>query len=346
MKNTFFRRLFALILLTLSLTGCQGISPKPTAEDGGAVYSTEPIKHQSSPALDRMRNGEVATELNTNPEYKIGPGDVLELRVWQYPELSVPDLLVGPDGMISVPRAGPVRIADMTRDQASNLVTAELGKFYADISLTLSVRVYRNNKAYVLGAVTTPGIVYFTGPGSLIEAITSAGGIADRTSALAGTEAAIIRGRNQIIWVDLGDLLTAGNTAINTPVHANDVVYIPPARQTLVYVMGEVATPRAVPLTASMTYLDAIMLAGGPTRGAKLEKSYLIRWKEGKGNVKEIDLLKVMNGGDFSQNYLLKDKDVIYVGPTGIATLNYWLDEMYPTLRTMSLTNTTIRDFE
>lgn len=347
MIRTTLCKLLPMALLTIMLSSCLGPRPTETVQtaEEEAAFFEQDVAQLPKSDMKRFQSWDESLQINDTPEYRIGAGDVLDLQVWQHPELSVADLLVGPDGVISLPRAGDISVADMSRVEATELISEELAKLYSDIEVTLTVRVYRNNKAFVLGDVARPGVVHFTGPGTLVEALTMAGGMATPGQDIADTDAAIIRGRDQIIWVNLHDLLLGGNTAINMTLQSNDVVYVPPQRQQLVYVMGEVLTPRAVPLSRGMTYMDAVMLAGGPTSGAELDEAYLLRWRDGKGLVKGVNLRAALEAADFSQNYLLRDKDVVYLGPTGLTRFNYFLDELTPTLRTINLGAETVRRF-
>jgi polysaccharide export outer membrane protein len=233
-------------------------------------------------------------------------------------------------------------LSGLTRDQARALVLSKLSELYSDPEITLTVRVYNNNKAYVLGRVAQPGVVRFTGPGTLIEAISQAGGI----PATPGveplmTECSIIRGKGQIIWIDLQELLNEGNVSLNARIRTNDLIYVPPAKQVMVYVMGEVRSPRPIPLRKEMTLMDALMLAGGPHEDAKLNKAYIIRWDDSISVVQPVDLKRLLEKGDMSQNILMEPNDILFLPERGIATFNYYLRQISPTLRIINLADNT-----
>jgi polysaccharide export outer membrane protein len=144
-----------------------------------------------------------------------------------------------------------------------------------------------------------------------------------------------VRGKEQIIWIDLLQLLQKANIKLNIRLANNDIIYIPESMDAAIFMMGEVQNPGAYQIqTAGLTLMDAINLAGGPTENGNTKEIRLIReMKEEKG-VKIIDLENILAKGDFAQNYLLRDDDIIYIPRKGIATFNYYLRQIDPFIRT------------
>lgn len=277
---------------------------------------------------------------NAPDVYIIGPGDVIEVHVWNRPDISSSELVVGPDGYVSLQRIGGVYVGGMTRQQAQEALEEKLKEFYIDPQVTLSVRLYNNNRAFVLGRVIQPGIVNFKGPGSLIEALSLAGGILPSEGSPTYTaKCSIIRGDRQIIWVDLKELLYDGNLALNARIQNDDIIYVPAATQKLVYVMGAVFTPNAIVYTPEMSFMDALMMTGGPTEDAKLKNTFLLRWDGQERAVRQVNLRHMLENGDMSQNYLLQPNDIIFVSEKELATLNYVLRQISPALNTILLAN-------
>ena len=140
---------------------------------------------------------------------------------------------------------------------------------------------------------------------------------------------------SQIIWVNLLQLLQKADMRINVRLANNDIVYIPDSMDAAVFVMGEINEPGSVNIqTTALTILDAINLAGGPTENANIEEIRLIRKVRGQEGVKTVNLETIWAHGDFSQNYVLKDDDIIYLPRKGIAKFNYYLRQVDPLLRT------------
>lgn len=270
-------------------------------------------------------------------EYLLGPGDVLALQVWNRDNLSDPELVVAPDGTIAVMRIGRLKVEGRSIQDVTQEIASRLSTYYNGPEVRLVVRKYKNNKAYVLGRVTTPGLIEFSGKGSLLEALSMAGGLPILSQKSFLTKCAIIRGKNQVIWVDLRDLLQNGNLALNAPIRNNDIIFIPESEDELVYVMGEVKTPGAIHLKTTLTYLDALMFSGGPTRSADLTQTYIIRFETGKRTIKRIDLKAMLEKGEGSANFVLRDNDIIYVAETGMASFNYTMSQILPSMEVLNL---------
>jgi polysaccharide export outer membrane protein len=221
-------------------------------------------------------------------------------------------------------------------NEVQSLITRKLETFYIKPEVTVRVLDFQNNKAFVLGRVSKPGVVNFPGKGSLLEALALAGGIPDQNRVTSLTKCAIIRGNDIIIWIDLQDLLRNGNMALNAPIRNNDVIYIPEAADELVYVLGEVVTPGAIQIKSGMSVLKAVMLAGGMNKNADPEKVFVIRQQSLKGEVIRVNLKNLLESGNFTQNFSLLPNDIVYISPGGMAKFNYALEKILPSLQMLS----------
>lgn len=279
-------------------------------------------------------------------EYVIGPGDELSLKVWGRPEASAGKMIVGPDGYITVPRIGFIQTKGRTRHSVAREIRSKLLKFYSNPEISFSIDAYHNNKAFVLGRVENPGVVTFPGEGTLLEALSIAGGYSTEAEDTYLTRCSIIRGNDTIIWIDLNELLQNGNMALNAKIMNNDVIFIPESQSELVYVMGEVVTPGAYNMTGRLTLLDSLMLAGGPTDNARDTHLYLIRKTgDNKGAVREINLEHLLKTADFSKNFIMKDNDILYVSEKSISRFNYALRQIMPSLEILELGTNILENF-
>jgi protein involved in polysaccharide export with SLBB domain len=314
-------------------------SHQSTYQSDGAVIFPGPVHQPPGVPLLHL------SILKKN-QYIIGPGDVLSLSVWGRPDASSPRMIVGPDGVISVPRIGFINTKGRTRDSVTEEIKGKLQVYYSKPEISFSIDEYHNNKAFVLGRVENPGMVTFPGEGTLLEALSIAGGYSTEAEDTYLTKCSIIRGNDTIIWIDLNELLQNGNMALNARIVNNDVIFIPESQSELVYVMGEVRNPGAYNMTGRLTLLDSLMMAGGPTDDAKKSKLYLIRKTiNNKGQVREIDLQHLLASADFSQNYIMKDNDVLYVSEKGISRFNYVLQKIFPSLEIIELGTNILENF-
>jgi polysaccharide export outer membrane protein len=279
------------------------------------------------------KNEIAAFSSQTEDVYRVGPGDHFEFMVRGRPDISVTDVIVSPDGKVSLPRVGILKVEGQTLETIIEHISERLKRFYEDPEITLVMKVYNNNKVYVLGRVSNPGVVNFNGQGNLLEALSLAGGLPVDTTRSWLSRCMIVRGNDVIIWVNLRDLLDNGNMALNAKLSNGDVIYIPQSLDQVAYVMGEVESPGILQLRSQMTVLDAIMYRGGYTDDATLKSIFLVRaGGDQKGIVEEINLKNMIAQGDFRKNYVLEDGDIVFVPKNGMTKYNYYVQQLLPTL--------------
>lgn len=111
------------------------------------------------------------------PSYKIGPGDVLDVDVWQNSELTFKNLPVRPDGKISIPLLNDVQAAGLTAMQLSDNIAQGLKKYVkGDPVVTVVVAQVNSQRYYVLGEVMHPGVFPLLPGLTALQAISTAGG--------------------------------------------------------------------------------------------------------------------------------------------------------------------------
>jgi polysaccharide export outer membrane protein len=273
-------------------------------------------------------------EANLAKEYIIGPGDRIFIEIWNRERLSG-EHLVGPFGNITLPILGEFEIGGKSIKEASKGIQALYTGYYDEPSVTIRILEYMNNKVYVLGKVSNPGVVHLDGQATLLEALSIAGGLPSTDKTIFLSKCYIIRGKEQIIWIDLLQLLHKANTKLNVRLANNDIIYIPENIDSAVFVMGEVRNPGSYPIqTTGLSVLDAVNLAGGPTEDGNIKKIRLIRGLKEQEGVKTIDMASILEKGDFSLNFILKDNDIVYIPKKGIASFNYYLRQLDPFMNT------------
>lgn len=318
-----------LFFAALALAGCSSTMPMDTTVDAADLFEpadkSENIAYLEPEALALF-------EAPADPIYRLGAGDQLTVEVWGRPEVSGSHVL-GPDGRISLPLAGPVRIAEITRDEAVTEIRRALEEYYLRPSVVLRVDQYTANRVTVLGRVQNPGNIQFDEQPTLMEALAKAGSlpVIDKEATL--TRAAIFRGRDQVAWVDLRQLLNRVNPAYNIRLQPGDLIYIPDSSDTMVYVMGAVNRPGAYRLTPDMALLDALAQAGGPTEDAKLNRIMLYRPERLARSATPLEGLVL---GQQKLNYSLEEGDVIYVERSGLARAGYVMRNLLPGLSFMA----------
>jgi polysaccharide export outer membrane protein len=306
----------ALMITVAALAaGCASTVPPAAAPRVPAFNPVEKSDHVVFPSAEALAE----LEASIDPVYELGAGDVLSLQVWGRPELSGRHT-VGPDGVISVPMAGPMKVAQLSREAAAGRVRQGLERFYEAPSVLFAIEQYTANRVTVLGRVQNPGQLSFDHPPTLLEVLAKAGSlpVIDKQATL--TRCAIFRGREKVIWVDLKRLLNGGATALNLRMRPGDLVYIPDSADTMVYVLGAVHRPGAYRLTPDMSVMDALATAGGPNEdGAPGEIGI---YRPARQAVERIALQNLMDARQ-RVNFALEEGDVVFVPKSGIADFGY-----------------------
>ena len=346
-----------LLLLALLSTGCMGFSPQRGtygAPAPGAAFERESRHAPTNAFLPEVRS--TARVFATPQEvesfsqplqqgYRLGPGDRFAFVVRGRPDISREEIIVSPDGEIALPRVGVTNVSGRSIAEVGAELTTALKRYYDDPEVTLIMKLFSNNRVYVLGRVANPGTVNFTGHGTLLEALSLAGGLPIDTQKSFLSRCMLVRGKDMVVWIDLRDLLENGNMALNAGLQNNDIIFIPQSEDQLAYVMGEVAQPGVLVLRSQMSVLDAVMQAGGPTRDADLGRVYLVRQVGGKGVVEPIDVHAMVERGDARQNYVLKDGDILYVEERAASKFNYYLSKLMPSMEAVDFSIRTAESF-
>ncbi|RPH42997.1 MAG: polysaccharide export protein, partial [Planctomycetota bacterium] len=274
-----------------------------------------PRPHSPSETLKEFDSG-------VSEPYRLGEGDQVFVQVWEKPELSGVQF-VGPDGALTIPLVGTMKVAGMTREEGAKAIRDSLARLYTGISVTLRVDQYVANRVTVVGRVKTPGVIRFEKPPSIMEAIARAGGLVDGPVNL--THCAVIRGRNRVAWIDLPSLMSGQELSLNLRLKAEDVVLIPEDGDLPVYVLGQVVKPGAFRWTRGMTVIDAIAQAGGVHRDSNSSSIVLVRPSTNRRVIlSQDDILAPIN----AVNAGLERGDIIYVPTNILADVGYVLDKL------------------
>lgn len=246
--------------------------------------------------------------------YKIGPKDLLEIAVYDLPELNQ-TVRVSEDGTISLPLVGKVAVEGLMIEEVEKKLAGLLEeKWLKKARVTVFIKEYQSNRVSVIGAVGKPGMYELLGRATLLQMISLAGGLTDQAS----RELYVWReGKNSKqgnIAINLEDLIINNNQELNIPILPNDVINIPIDPLIQIYVFGAVKTPGAleVKLSKKITLLQAIAQAGGPSEGAS--NSVVIKRKDkktGKEIKINVNLKDIIKGK--KPDIELKEGDVVYV---------------------------------
>lgn len=255
------------------------------------------------------------------PAYQIGPRDILDIRVFDEPDLSK-EAVVAADGSISVPLLGTVRVAGLTTEEAESLLRTRLGERYlVNPQVFVSVKEYNARRVVVLGSVKNPGPYALTGETRLVDLISRAGGVSEE----GGKHIVLVRAMNGAagpaaavtaptaapapIVVDATRLLQRGDRDLNYVVKDGDMVFVP--KSDGVYVYGQVKKPGVVPYRDGLTVLQAVSLAEGLASGADADSVRVIRSDQGRERTIHVNLDAVADND--AADVVLRPEDIVVV---------------------------------
>ncbi len=234
------------------------------------------------------------------PGYRVGPRDLLDIRVFEMPELNV-QRRVSEDGTVSLPPLADLPVAGLTEAEIAARLKALLESKYAQrATVDVTVQEFRSRPISVIGAVKSPGSLAFSGRWTLLEALTAAGGVDENHGSVLYVLRRADNGLSDQVAISLDDLLVRADPQVNIPLLANDLINVPAAVEVTVYCLGAVNRPGAVSFksTERITLLAAIARAGGLTDRAA--KTIHVKRAESAAGVPQIeaDYKRILAGKD------------------------------------------------
>lgn len=323
-----------------------GIDPPPA----GAITEITPtlIQAQRAAMADVGRVSPEIKALVGPPEtYRIGPGDVVGIVVYDHPELvasgipattvadpasvsPAPGFIVSNTGQLSFPYAGSIKVTGMTIQDIENTLVQRLSKVFKNPQLTVRVVAFRSKRIYLDGEVRQPGLQVVTDiPMSLAEALNRAGGVG-----AAGDRSAINLTRDgKITPIDLNALADAGIDPNSIPLRSGDMIYVRNREERKVTVMGEVTTQGGLLMrNGKMSLNDALTDVGGVNLAtANPLQIYVIRNEPTGGQaIFHLDA-RTPTAIAMADGFALRPKDVVYVDPVPLVQWNRVITLILPT---------------
>jgi polysaccharide export outer membrane protein len=242
----------------------------------------------------------------------IGPGDLLDLSVFDVPEL-VLKVRVDVNGCVSLAFLGDVKLGGMTVGNAQRLIARELvaRQLVKDPQVSIFIEEFATQGVTVYGEVNAPGIYPLMGPHHLYDAISAAGGLTLK----AGRTVTVLHAgqSDHPEVVALANINATENPLehANVPIYPGDTIVV--SKAGMVYVLGEVNKPGAFLMedNTSISVLKATALAGGTTKLASLKGSLILRKSLAGTTQTRIPLDKIYHGK--AQDLQLHAEDIVFV---------------------------------
>ncbi|WP_415765328.1 polysaccharide biosynthesis/export family protein [Paraburkholderia sp. J10-1] len=281
--------------------------------------------------------------------YTIGAGDVLQIVVWDHPELAAAvggtqsqastrpgdpfsGFVVDQAGDLTFPYAGTMHVAGLRTEEVQRRLSASLARYFVKPQVTVRMASYRAHEVYVDGEVRNPGVVAVNDvPMSLYEAVSRAGGFADTADQ---SDLVLVRG-GQSHRINLTQMVASGLSPSRLYLKPGDMLRVVARDENDVYVMGEVNKPiSAIPRrTGRITLADAIAQAGSVNSStADAAQMFVIRGAlNGTPEVFHLDGRSPV-AMVVAKEFDLQPKDVVYVDGNGLVRFNRVLTLLIPAI--------------
>ena len=270
------------------------------------------------PGARAQDNGD---NVSVDADYRVGPGDVLEVEVYDDPDLSGL-VTVQHGGEISFPLLGDVDVNGLTVREVRETLTRLLAKDYlVDPQVTVRVKEHRSQWVTLVGEVVRPGKYFLQGSKTLLELLTEAGGFTSQASGevvvsrseATGTPAGGENGGSEPVRIFLSPDQPPAQQKAALSLHMGNGDIVTATSTQFFYVSGEVKNPGSYPITPGLTVLKAVSVAGGLTKFGSKGKVEILR-KVSQRNTERIKVdLGDIEGGK-KPDVPLKPEDIIKVG--------------------------------
>jgi len=253
--------------------------------------------------------------------YRIGAGDVLDVRIYNRPQLSRDAVRVEGNGMIRMPLIdSEIQASCLTEGELAKDIATRYTKFYRNLQVDVFIKEFHSRQVAIIGAVNEQGRFELQRRVRLLELITYAKG----PSAKAGQTINIVHSSNAspckqatenddntaLASFKLSDVLE-GKQDSNPYLEAGDIITVPDADQ--VYIVGNVFMPLTIQLREPITLTRAIAMAGGLKQDTRKDKIRVLRQEPGSSVRKEITVDLYAIEKKRSEDLALLPNDIIDV---------------------------------
>lgn len=262
-----------------------------------AVVALLPVVVSVSVCAQELNKNAIAAPASLDPVtsdlYRIGSGDVLEVRVFNRPQLSREAVRVDNGGLIRMPMIdGEIRAVCRTEAELANEIATLYLKYQRRPHVDVFVKEYSSKPVAVIGAVEKPGQFHLQRRMRLLELVSLAGGPTERAGErLLVTHGADIPACEQSVASTNGLTYNLNHTLkgedISNPyVRPGDIITIPEAQQA--FVVGNVFKPSSISLKEKITVSQAVAMAGGTMTDARKNRIHILRQLPGTQGKTEI----------------------------------------------------------
>lgn len=288
------------------------------------------------------RGGKPAGPNAAVPDYKVGPGDVLTIIVWDHPELTTPagqyrsadqaGTVVNEDGTIYYPYVGTLQVAGKTSRQIREMLIARLAKFIERVQLDVRVAAFRSQRIYVVGEVAKPGQLSISDvPMTVLEAVNQAGGFgpeADHSRVLLTRKGTTFR-------VDIQAMYENGAAEQNALLEHGDILNVQDRSFNKVFVLGAVQKPGSLVMTKKRSTLAEALADTGYIAQDQANPKWIYVMR-GESETPELFHLDGSSPDAMllADRFPLRPRDIVYVDAADVVRWNRVVSNILPTAQT------------
>ena len=255
--------------------------------------------------------------------YALQADDEIAVHSVQVKEISEKEYYLDRNGEVNFPLVGVLQLSGHGVREAEEMLATALKRYYREPDVAISVTALHVETISVLGAVGTPGVHQLKGPTTLLEALSSAGGVrgdAGRVAiltrqkawgAIPHPDAHQIASGDDVVEIDLKSLMESRKPADNILVKPHDVISVPPAE--VVYVIGNVKKAGGFALGGkpSLSVLQALALAEGLDARAAATRARILRAGQPATEQIPVDVKKILEGK--AEDLVLRPNDILFI---------------------------------
>ena len=283
------------------------------------------------------------------PEYRLGPGDIISIIVWDHPELTIPagsfrtaeqaGTVVADDGTIFFPYAGVVKVQGRTTSEVRAMLSAKLAKYIEKIQLDVRMVAFRSQQVYVVGEVRTPGIQQVTDvPMTILEAVNRAGGFTPE----ADYSRVLLTRRGTTYLVDIQAMYDYGATEQNALLEQGDIVNVSDRSYNKIFVLGEISKPGSLVMNKKRSTLAEALSDSGYINQNTADPRwiYVMRGNADTPEVFHLDS-RSPDAMLLADRFPLRPRDIIYVDAAAVVRWQRVIANILPTATMLNLTSQT-----
>ena len=283
------------------------------------------------------------------PEYRLGPGDIVSIIVWDHPELTIPagsfrsaeqaGTVIAEDGTIFFPYVGVVKAQGKTTSELRTILSTKLAKFIERVQLDVRMVAFRSQQVYVVGEVAKPGIQQVTDiPMTVLDAVNRAGGFTPE----ADYSRVLLTRRGTTYLVDIQAMYDYGVREQNVMLEQGDIVNVSDRSYNKIFVLGEVTKPGSLVMNKKRSTLAEALSDAGYINQTTADPRwiYVMRGDTEAPQLYHLDS-RAPDAMLLADRFPLRPRDIVYVDTAPVVRWQRVIANILPTATMLNLTSQT-----